>query len=160
MLKLYGTYLNIQSKKVQWYTLNMTSSHITDLQWHCTLLLLAHSKEWAYAIVQHPSSVCKHFAQIASSARQMAGSRPNLHTTVHSPACITFLHSPSRLRIRQLDLMSKSRNELLRHWRSGLKFELRLLKFKLNLNLVYVLDPSVAANTPCALFPATVHSAT
>jgi len=33
-------------------------------------------------------SVCKHFAQIASSTRQMAGSPPNLHTMVPSPACI------------------------------------------------------------------------
>jgi len=31
------------------------------------------------------------------------------------------LHSPSRPSIRQLDLMSKSWNELLRHWRSGLE---------------------------------------
>ena len=29
------------------------------------------------------------------------------------------LHPPSRLSIRQLDLMSKSWNELLRHWRSS-----------------------------------------
>ena len=33
-------------------------------------------------------SVCKHFAQIASSTRQMAGSRPNLHTMVPSRASI------------------------------------------------------------------------
>jgi len=33
-------------------------------------------------------SVCKHFAQIASSTRQMAGSRPNLHTMVPRRACI------------------------------------------------------------------------
>jgi len=30
-----------------------------------------------------------------------------------------LLHSPSKLSIGQLDLMSKSWNELLRHWRSG-----------------------------------------
>ena len=33
-------------------------------------------------------SVCKHFAQIASSTRQMAGSRPNLHKMVPRWACI------------------------------------------------------------------------
>jgi len=162
-------------------------------------------------------SVSKHFAQIASSRRQMAGSPPNLHMMVSMWACIqdvlkfkvevkghvipahlefhknrffsqangciltklslsltspspcpfvffripipkwlwvcavssaiahmvkqfvtlfaiqyglTFClyvrslyeassHSPSRLSIRQLDVMSKSWNELLRHWRSG-----------------------------------------
>jgi len=144
--------------------------------------------------VRRPSvclSVCKRFVQIASSTRQMAGSRPNLHTMVPrraciqdvlkvkveikghvirtllwfhenrffsqanaagtlpnlhtmvpSPACIqgvlnsrsrskvTFclymrslyaasLHSPSSISIRQLNLMSKSWNELLRHWRSS-----------------------------------------
>ena len=35
----------------------------------------------------HPS-VCKLFAQIASSTRQMTGSRPNLHTMVPRQACI------------------------------------------------------------------------
>ena len=41
--------------------------------------------------VRRPSvcpSVCKHFAQVASSARKMAGSRPNLHTMVPRRACI------------------------------------------------------------------------
>ena len=33
-------------------------------------------------------SVCKLFAQIASSTRQMAGSPPNLHTMVPRWACI------------------------------------------------------------------------
>jgi len=33
-------------------------------------------------------SVCKHFAQIASSSRQMARLRPNLHTMVSRWACI------------------------------------------------------------------------
>jgi len=53
-----------------------------------TLQFLAHSM--SYAIVQRPSSVClsirlsicKHFAQIASSTQQMAGLPPNLHTMV------------------------------------------------------------------------------
>ena len=69
--------------------------------------------------------------KIASSRRQMTRSRPNVHTTVHSPACITFLllHSPSRLHIRQLDLMSKSRNELLRHWRSGFYWSIDLFTY-------------------------------
>ena len=113
--------------------------------------------------VRRPSvcpSVCKHFAQIASSTTEMAGSPPNLHMMVPRRACIQVcsrsrsrskvtwfghicdvtkcllystvsrsvstrahfmkeapLHSPS-IRIRQLDLMYKSWNELLRHWRS------------------------------------------
>ena len=33
-------------------------------------------------------SVCRHFAQIASSTRQMAGSRPNLHMMVPRRVCI------------------------------------------------------------------------
>jgi len=41
--------------------------------------------------VRRPSvclSVCKHFTKIAFSTRQMAGSRPNLHTMVPRGACI------------------------------------------------------------------------
>jgi len=64
----------------------------------------------------------------------MAGTLSNLHTMVPSPACIQGvlkvkvevkshvrslyeapLHSPSSISIRQLDLMSKSWNGLLRH---------------------------------------------
>ena len=44
----------------------------------------------------------------------------------------TPLHSPSSISIRQLDLISKSRNELLRHWRSSLYYIIawnRLLLF-------------------------------
>jgi len=101
------------------------------------------------------------FTKIISSRRQMAGTLPNLHMMVPSPACIqdvlkvklevkghvirallwrhemfaiqyslTFclymcslyeapLYSSSSISIRQLDIMSKYRNELLCHWRSG-----------------------------------------
>jgi len=41
--------------------------------------------------IRHPSvclSICKDFAQIASSTRQMAGSPPKLHTKVPRRACI------------------------------------------------------------------------
>ena len=41
--------------------------------------------------VHHPS-VCKHFAQIASSRRQMAGSPPNLHMMVPRRARIQHMH--------------------------------------------------------------------
>ena len=103
-------------------------------------------------------SVCKYFAEIASSTTEMAGLPPNLHTMVPSIArihgvfkvkvevrghvvrallwchemfdvqyllrfCLYMhslyeapLHSPSS--VRQLDVMSTSWNELLRHWRS------------------------------------------
>ena len=60
--------------------------------------------------------------KIASSRGQMARSPPNLHTMVPSLACIPLLHSPSWIRIRQLDATSKSGNELLRHWWSGVIF--------------------------------------
>ena len=70
-----------------------------------------------------------HFPFVAkiTSHAQTAGSRSNLHTTVHSPACITFIHSASKLRVRQLDLMSTSRNELLCHWWSGVPFSYECL---------------------------------
>ena len=118
-------------------------------------------------------SVCKLFAQIASSTRQMAGSRPNVHTMVPRWACIQgvlkvkvevkghvipalsfwlknrfFSQANGSIATKltydvpQLGLhpgcaqgqgrgqtsrdtgtaMSKSRNELLRHWRSRFLF--------------------------------------
>jgi len=129
-------------------------------------LILAHFEtEWANAIVRRPSSVrlfvrpfvCEHFAQITSSTRQKAGSRPNCtrwppgerasrvcsRSRSRSRSKVTWyghfrdvttfclcvrslheapllaLHSLSRLSIRQLDIMCKSWNELLRHWRSS-----------------------------------------
>jgi len=50
------------------------------------------SFQWANAMARRPSSVCrsvcKLFAQIASSTRQMAGSPPNLHAMVSRWASI------------------------------------------------------------------------
>ena len=58
---------------------------------HPYIAILAHSKEWANAMVRRPSSVhlwLQTFARIASSRRQMAGSPSDLHMMDSRSVCI------------------------------------------------------------------------
>ena len=96
---------------------------------------VAHSEEWAYAIVRRPSSVCLSVRLSVNILRKslLPDKWLDRHQTCtrwfpEGPASRVCSRSRSRSKTQRSrdtgTLMSKPRNELLRHWRSGFMFKI------------------------------------
>ena len=90
------------------------------------------SRSWSRSKVTWYGDFCD-VTKLPFSCRQIAGAPPNclLYSTVSRSVstCAHFMKHhytllPCSISIRQLDLMSKSWNELIRHWRSSFTFAL------------------------------------